>query len=325
MHKRIKKLSFRAGGAALLAALALTVNYFGQTPEPPSTPTIQPTAQVTKQPTTQPILTPTSADGQMEVHFIDVGQGDSILIKDNSHAMLIDAGENNQGETVVNYLKKENVKELDYVIATHPHSDHIGGMDTVIQNIKIDQVILPKVAHNTKTYEDVLDAIQNKNITVKQPKVGDNYTLGKAHFIILSPSSTSYEEMNNYSVGIKITLGKISFVMAGDAEKLSEKEMTQTGIDLSADVLKLSHHGAANGINDDFYNAVNPKYAVISVGKNNDYNHPSSKVVKAMIKRGITIFRTDVQGSIVFQTDGTNLTENVTPYIITKDDLNKGN
>ncbi len=303
MSKKTKKMGIRAAGAALLAVLALTANYFIEPNDAPSSGN------------------PSSMSSGMEVHFIDVGQGDSILIKDDNHAMLIDAGENDKGDTVLDYLKKQNVEELDYVIGTHPHSDHIGGLDTVINNIKVDQAILPKVAHNTKTYEDLLDAISAKNIPVKQAVVGDQYNLGKASFIVLSPSSSSYEEMNNYSVGIKITLGKVSFVMAGDAEKLSEEEMTKTGIDLSADVLKLSHHGASNGINENFYNAVHPKFAVISVDRNNSYNHPNPKTLLAMINHGIKIFRTDIQGSIVFTTNGTNLVKNSAPYEITKNDL----
>jgi len=308
MNKKMKKLSIRVGSAALLAVLALTVNHLNQ-------PTDKPTSG-----------NPTTLVSDLEVHFIDVGQGDSILIKDDSHAMLIDAGENDKGEVVLNYLKSQKVKKLDYIIGTHPHSDHIGGLDTVIQKMDVDYIIMPKVAHTTKTYADLLDAIQAKNIEVKQAKVGDTYSLGAAKFIVLSPSSPSYEEMNNYSVGIKLTLGKISFVMAGDAEKLSEEEMIKTGIDLSADVLKLSHHGASNAINESFYNAVHPKFAVISVGKDNDYNHPNPKTLLAMINHGIKIFRTDVQGSVVFRTDGTTLVNNEKPYIITKNDIeNKNN
>jgi len=303
MNKKIKKLIIRLGSAALLAVLALTINYFIQPDDKPTSGD------------------PTTLVGELEVHFIDVGQGDSILIKDNSHAMLIDAGENDKGEIVLDYLKSQKVEKLDYIIGTHPHSDHIGGLDTVIEKMNVDYIIMPKVAHTTKTYGDLLDAIQAKNIAVKQAKVGDTYSLGDANFTILSPSSPTYDEMNNYSVGIKLTLGKISFVMAGDAEKLSETEITKTGIDLSADVLKLSHHGASNAINEDFYNAVHPKFAVISVGKDNDYNHPNPKTLLAMMNHGIKIFRTDVQGSIVFRTDGTTLINKEKPYVITKNDI----
>lgn len=302
MNKKFKKLGIRTFGAVIVAVVALTFNYFNQPEDIPSS-------------------NPSSISGEMEVHFIDVGQGDSILIKDNDHAMLIDGGDNNKGKTVLSYLEKQKVQSLDYVIATHPHSDHIGGLSTVLQSMKVKEVILPKVAHNTKTYEDLIDTIQNKNIPVKQAIVGDRYQLDNANFVILSPSSQTYEEMNNYSVGIKLTLGEVSFVMAGDAEKLSEEEMTKTGIDLSANVLKLSHHGASNAINENFYRAVHPKYAVISVGKDNSYNHPNAKTLLAMINHGIKIYRTDIQGSVVFHTDGTNLIENSAPYEITSNDL----
>lgn len=305
MNKNMKKFSIRVGLAALLAALALAFHYYDQ-----------PVNQTSSG-------GPSTLTTGMQVHFIDVGQGDSILITSDSHAMLIDAGENDKGEIVLDYLKKQNVKELDYMIGTHPHSDHIGGLDTVIDHIKVGEAILPKVVHNTKTYEDLLDAINKHTIPVKPAKLGEKYQLGAASFVIISPSSSSYEELNNYSVGIKLTYGDTSFVLAGDAEKLSEKEMVKSGIDLSADVLKLSHHGATNGLCEDLLDAVKPNYAVISVGADNDYGHPSPTTLKAMLKHGIKVFRTDIQGSIVFTTDGTSMKGSTKPYEITEKDLKK--
>ena len=265
---------------------------------------------------TRPYLSPSDQDsaiqnsdhkGILEVHFIDVGQGDAILVQSDHSAMLIDAGENNQGSTVSNYLRDKNIESLEYVIGTHPHSDHIGGLDTIIRSFDIKKILFPYVTHTTKTYEDVLDALSEKKLTITKPKVGDRYTLGAASFTIIAPNSDSYDEINNYSIGIKLTFGNTSFLLAGDAEQLSEEEMLDQGMDLSSDVLKLSHHGSAYSSGADFLDAVNPKYGMISVGSDNKYGHPSKETLKALAERDIEVYRTDKQGTVIFTSDGTNI------------------
>jgi DNA internalization-related competence protein ComEC/Rec2 len=257
----------------------------------------------------------------VEVHFIDVGQGDSILIEADNSAMLIDAGENNKGSVVVDYLKSQNIKELYYVIGTHPHSDHIGGLDTVLNSFPVKKVIMPEVSHTTETYEDVLDAVEKNNLTITRPVVGSSYQLGPATFTILAPNSSSYEELNDYSIVLKLTYGNTSFLFTGDAGIASEKEMLKTGLDLSADVLKIGHHGSISSSSKEFLDAVNPSYAMICVGKNNDYGHPHAETLRALKERDIKLYRTDMQGTVVFTSDGKNISVNTDNYIITDNDL----
>lgn len=247
-------------------------------------------------------------ESELAIHFIDVGQGDSILIKNGAKAMLIDAGDNGYGETVVNYLKQQGIKRLDYVIGTHPHSDHVGGLDDVIDSFDIGNVIMPNVVHNTKTYEDVLLAIKNKGLKITTPIVGSDYQLGDSVFTILAPSSEKYSNVNNYSVAIRLAFIDHSFLFTGDAERLSENEMLATGLNLEADVLKVGHHGSDTSTTPDFLKRVNPKYAVIQVGENNRYNHPDSIVISRLKQAGIQTFRNDYHGTIIVRSDGNAIT-----------------
>ncbi|MFT4006881.1 MAG: MBL fold metallo-hydrolase [Lacrimispora sp.] len=258
-------------------------------------------------------LSPPAASGpvsgtDLRVHFIDVGQGDSTLIEKDGHFMLIDAGERDQGQVVVSYLKKQGVGKLDYVIGTHPHSDHIGGLEAVIREFDIGKVILPEKEHTIKTYERLLDAIEDKNLKVTLPKVGDSYELGSASFQILAPIRDYGDNLNNWSVGIRLTYGKNSFVLCGDAEKEAEADMAANGLTLKADVLKLSHHGSSTSSSDQFMDLVDPDYAVISCGKNNDYGHPHKEILEMLKKRNIKAVRTDQLGTIVAVSDGTKVT-----------------
>ncbi|WP_313129766.1 ComEC/Rec2 family competence protein [Anaerocolumna sp.] len=266
---------------------------------------------------------PTNASSLSKVHFIDVGQGDAILIETDEHYMLIDAGENNQGTTVVNYLKELGIKKLDYVIGTHPHSDHIGGLDTVIYSFDIGKVIMPDVVHTTKTFEDVLDAISEKDLKITKAIAGTTYSLGTTSFTIVAPNGSDYDGLNDYSVGIKFVNGENSFLLTGDAEKLSETEMLHNGIDLSADVLKLGHHGSSTSSQEDFLDEVQPDYAVISAGVDNSYGHPHVETLQKLKDRNIEVFRTDLQNTIIFTSDGEHITVNKEPYSITQSDLSR--
>ena len=303
MNKRQKQVLGRLAGLILFVILAFFTNQFQQPQEEEST--------------TQRSL-PTDV---LEVHFIDVGQGDSILIEAGPNSMLIDAGENNKGSDVVNYLQQHNITDLDYVIGTHPHSDHIGGLDTVINSIPVDNVIMPDVAHTTQTFEDILDSLEKNDLHITKPEVGTSYQLGAATFTIIAPNSNEYEDMNDYSVGIKLTYGNNSFLFTGDASSTSEEEMLQNDIDLTADVIKLSHHGSSTGSMDPFLEEVNPSYAVICVGEDNEYGHPHTEVLQSILNRRIKLYRTDKQGSVVFTSDGNTISVNTQNYNITNDDL----
>ena len=250
-------------------------------------------------------------EGTLEVHYIDVGQGDATLIKCGSHAMLIDGGNNNKGTTVQLYLKKQGVESLDYVIGTHPDADHIGGLDVIVYKYNCDTVIMPDYEKDTKTYQELVDVIHDKNMKITYPVVGEQYALGEAKFTIIAPNSNSYGgNANDYSVAILLEYGKNRFLFTGDAEEASEAEMLTNGIDISADVYKVAHHGSRSASTQECLNAVHPKYAVISCGEGNSYGHPHAEVLNRLRSMGVEVFRTDEQGSIIASSDGENITWN---------------
>ena len=250
-------------------------------------------------------------EGTLEVHYIDVGQGDATLIKCGSHAMLIDGGNNNKGTTVQLYLKKQGVESLDYVIGTHPDADHIGGLDVIVYKYNCDTVIMPDYEKDTKTYQELVDVIHDKNMKITYPVVGEQYALGEAKFTIIAPNSNSYGgNANDYSVAILLEYGKNRFLFTGDAEEASETEMLSNGIELSADVYKVAHHGSRSASTQEFLNAVRPKYAGISCGEGNSYGHPHAEVLNRLRSMGVEVFRTDEQGSIIASSDGENITWN---------------
>ena len=233
-------------------------------------------------------------EGNLEVHFIDVGQGDAILIKQGEHNMLIDAGDNKYEEFIVNYLKENEITKLDYVIGTHPHADHIGGLDAVIDAFDIGKIIMPKVTHTTKIFEDVLISIKNKGLKITNPNVGDNYELGDASFTIVASNSDEYTNLNNYSVVTRMEYGKTSFLFISDAEGVSENEMLDNDHNLEVDVLKVGHHGSDTSTTVKFLDAANSKYTVIQVDKNNKYGHPTADVMDRLEERNIKIYRNEL-------------------------------
>ncbi len=256
--------------------------------------------------------TTTYVNGELEIHYIDIGQGDATLIKYGSHAMLIDAGENDMGTQVQNYLISQNVSSLDYIIGTHPHSDHIGGMDVIIYKFDCDVVMMPDVANDTKTYRDVISAMKSKNYTNTVPVVGDTYQFGDAQFTILAPSKT-YDDYNNNSIAIILQYGDRKFLFTGDAEEEAEADIVNTGINIDCDVYQVGHHGSKTSSSTKLLNAASPAYAVISCAEGNSYGHPHAKTLNEFRYRGIKVFRTDEQGTIVCTTDGTTIKWNCSP------------
>ena len=242
----------------------------------------------------------------LKVHFLDVGQGDSIFIElPTNETILIDASIKDASNKIINYLREENVSKIDYVFATHPHSDHIGGMSAVIKAFDIGQIYMPKAVTTTKTYENLLLTIKDKNLKIKTAKaVNTIIDTDDLKLVVLAPNQDSYESLNNYSIVLKLTYKEKSFLFMGDAETLSEKEITG---DVQADVLKVGHHGSRTSTSQAFLNKVNPSYAVISVGLNNDYKHPHQEVIDRLEKKNIKIYRTDQNGDIIFTTDGYNI------------------
>ena len=242
----------------------------------------------------------------LKVHYLDVGQGDSIFIElPNNETMLIDAAESYQSENIINYLKNLNYKKIDYVIGTHPHTDHIGGLKDIINTFEIGKIYMPKVVSTTKTYESLLMAIKDKNLKINTAKAGTSIIDTDALKInILAPTNSTYTELNNYSVVTKITYGTTKFLFMGDAEKLSENEIKE---DVTADVIKIGHHGSNTSSSIDFIKKVNAKYGIISVGLNNKYNLPKEETITNWENSGTKIYLTSTNGNITAISDGTNI------------------
>lgn len=246
-------------------------------------------------------------DSKLKVHFIDAGQADCILIQQGNKNMLIDAGNNDDEVNIKNYLKGVGVNEFEYVIGTHPHEDHIGSLDCIVNSFKIGKIYVPKAAASTKTFENLASSVKNKGMKFTSPKAGETFNLGKAKCTILVPNSSKYDDLNNYSIVLKVEFENNSFLFTGDAEKVSEKEMIEKGYELKVDVLKVGHHGSKSSTSKEFLNLVNPKYAVISVGKDNDYGHPNKEVLERLKKKSIDIYRIDESGTIIAESDGKNI------------------
>lgn len=242
----------------------------------------------------------------LRVHFLDVGQADCILITAGNEAMLIDAGNNSDAETIIAYLRAHGASHLDYAVGTHPHEDHIGSLDVVLQTFPVQTLLMPKVQTNTKTFEDVLDAAIAKNLSITAPKAGDVYNLGNAQITVVSDYFG--DDLNNSSIMLRLAYGNTSFLFAGDAETDAELSAMQTGLTLDSDVLKVGHHGSSTSSSAEFLAAVSPAYAVISCGKDNDYGHPHKETLAALNGIGAIVCRTDTMGTLLATSDGVTTT-----------------
>lgn len=247
-------------------------------------------------------------DGKLVVTFFDVGQADCILVQLGDHNMLIDAGDQDDDALVSFLLAQRKVTDLDYLVATHPHADHIGAIDTVIKNMtEIHKIIAPNVSATTVVFRHFFRAMVERNLRVYVPKAGENFEFGEASIKILAPNGEAYEDLNNYSIVMRLNYKDVSFLFAGDAEALSEREQLDAGWELGADVLKVGHHGSHSSTTSKYLSAVSPSYAVISCGAGNDYGHPHNETLKSLKDTGVSVLRTDLNGSIIFSTDGEDL------------------
>ena len=253
-----------------------------------------------------------NSETELNVHFLDVGQGDAVLISCDDAYMLIDAGDNDKGTLVQNYLNKQGVEHLDYIIGTHPDADHIGGMDVILYKFDCGTVMMPEVTNDTATYRDVIDTMKEKGYQNTAPVVGDSYSLGSAQFTILGPTDT-YEDTNNNSIVLLLTHGDNKFLFVGDAEEKAEEDILAEGVSVKADVLKVGHHGSRTASSEAFLQAVEPTYAVISCGQDNSYGHPHAETLNTLRSMGVKVFRTDEQGTVTATSDGHEISWNCAP------------
>ncbi len=259
---------------------------------------------------------PAPSDGEVLFHFIDVGQGDAILITSKAGNMLIDTSESGERDKLTAYLDSANIKSFKYVVFTHTDADHIGSADYIIKNYDVENVLLPDYVHSSKTYDRMMDAIEEKKVNLiligedeDCEQSGYSFRLGSLVNTVLSPTK-EYNDPNDMSIVIKASYGDTSVMLTGDAEEKPEGDILKAWDkeDLKCDILKVGHHGSSSSTTKAFLDAVDPEIAVISCGAGNDYGHPHDEVVDRLEAKGVKIYRTDKQGNIVFKTDGKEFT-----------------
>jgi competence protein ComEC len=274
------------------------------------------TSRPTNTPIPSPISTPTNSS-PLIIHFIDVGQGDSILIQSpDGKVGLIDGGIEDSG--VTQYLQNVGISHLDLVIATHPHEDHIGGLVGVLATFPVDKVVTNGVSHTTLTYEHFLDAIALSQADYVEAFRGDTISLGDLNFAVLSPIDNTDEDLNNGSLVLRLVYGKVSFLFTGDIQEAAEENILASGLDVSATILKVAHHGSRTGSSMNFLNAVRPQVAIYSAGAGNDYGHPHPETIDRLKSVGASIYGTDINGTIIITTDGNKYTLATTKQVPTQ-------
>ncbi|WP_256760291.1 MBL fold metallo-hydrolase [Cohnella sp. WQ 127256] len=248
------------------------------------------------------------AKGKLSVYFLNVGQGDATYIKTAAgDDILIDAGKNDAGDIVVNYLKQLGVDDIEILISTHPDADHVGGLDTVLEKFKVKAVYAPKVSHTTDTFKDFLLAVKKEGLTIKEAKAGVTLPLKGVTAKFVGPTKSYGDDLNDWSAVLHLAYGSNSFLFTGDAEKKAENDMIAAKETLKADVLKAGHHGSVSSTSAAFLKAVAPKYAIISVGKNNSYGHPAATILNRLKTAKVTTYRTDLNGTVTAVSDGTKI------------------
>ena len=240
------------------------------------------------------------------VEFVDVGQGDCAIIQCDGHYMMIDGGPSKASSTVYSILKNKNITNIDLMIATHPDEDHIGGLSGALNYAKVGTVLSPVTTHDSKTFKSFTKYIRKQDKVITVPKAGDTYTIGSANVSILAPLYNS-PDTNDNSIVAKVSYAGHSFIFMGDAEEIEENSIVNEYIKIECDVLKVGHHGSNSSTSKSLLKAVKPKYAVISVGKNNDYGHPTQEILNKLTDAGCLIYRTDLQGDITFTIEKNNL------------------
>jgi beta-lactamase superfamily II metal-dependent hydrolase len=238
----------------------------------------------------------------LNVHFIDVGQGDATLLKGPDFTVLIDAGRHDRNE-IVPYLKEQNVKKIDLLIGTHPHADHIGQFPQILKNFSVGEVWLSGDLHTTITFENAVDAILDTNAKYREPRANEKFTYGSLMIEVLHPSELT-GDLNNGSIVLRAIFRDIAFMFTGDAEYSAELEIIQSDQNLKSHILKIGHHGSITSSTNDFLSLVSPEVAVYSAGWKNRYEHPHSVTIERMNNFDILIYGTDISGTLILTTDG---------------------
>lgn len=253
---------------------------------------------------------PGTPSGEFKVYFIDVGQADAALIVCDGKTMLIDGGNSADSNLMYSFLQRKGITKLDYVIATHAHEDHVGGLTGALNYAKADKVYCSTTSYSTAAFKNFANAVKSQGKTITIPSVGTQFSLGSASCTVLAVNTTS--DVNNTSIVLRIVYGKTSFLFTGDAEKEVEQSMINRGVELKSTVLKVGHHGSYTSSSYQFLRAVKAQYAVISCGKGNDYGHPHDQVLSRLKDADVTLFRTDLQGDVICTSDGNTVTFTVT-------------
>lgn len=254
----------------------------------------------------------------LEVHYIDVGQGDCTLLSCGNQTMLIDCGDSSMGTTIQNYLNKQEIEMIDYLILTHPDADHIGGAPVIITKFDIDQIYMSEYKKDNRTYEKLIQSMEYRQYSWEVPTVSDTLPLGTATVTFVGPVAR-YDDPNNSSLAVVVRNGNTSFLFSGDAEDLAEFDMVMSGADIDVDVYKVGHHGSSSSSSAVFLSAMAPEYAVISCGEENSYGHPHKEVLAALWSMQIKTFRTDYQGTIIAISDGRSIEWDRSPLIFSTD------
>lgn len=246
-------------------------------------------------------------NSQFTVHFIDVGQADAALVECDGETMMIDGGNAADSNLIAAYLKKQDVTELNYVVCSHAHEDHVGGLSGALSVAKADNIYAPKTEANSKAYKNFKKKAEEQNVEINHPNVGDEIQLGSSTVEFLGPIDENGKDLNSTSIVLKITYGNTSFLFTGDAEKDEEEEILNSGADLKSTVLKVGHHGSSTSTSYPFLREVMPQYAVISVEKGNSYGHPHEETLSKLSDAGVEVYRTDENGDIVMTSDGNSI------------------